>query len=106
MSGITLTQWLEIIDANLSITGSLYSPTNTFINVSIKQNGGGYATLTIVDKGSSLYGRSNGDMDTPPTLYEAVENLLSQIAGKRVTFEGNGEFVVPEINTTGLAEKL
>ncbi len=95
---VTLKQWLQIVDAEIVITGSVYSPSNTFINVSIKQNESPYNWLRLKDSTSdSLYGRAEGTIDTPPELNNAIQDLMNQITGQRVCFERDGfSSVVPE----------
>lgn len=102
---VTLSQWLEMIDAHVEVRGNLYHPTNAYINVHIKRNQLPTRELRLVDGGAN-FGRSNGDADKVPTIYEAVNGLLSEFIGNRVTFGGDHVLVVPELDTTGLAEQL
>lgn len=95
---IAFSQWLEIIDAHLSISVAFYSPTNTYINVSVKQNNSPYNSLVSEDPNCPVsFGRSDGDMETPPVLADAIENLKERFTGKRVCFErGDSTYIVPE----------
>lgn len=94
-----LADWLRMLGCHLVVNGAVYSPTNTFLNVSIKQNDSPYCLMQLTDHfGSSLFGRSEGDQDNFPVLADAISNLMDQIVGKRVMFEANGPtFPVPEL---------
>lgn len=100
----TLQQWLQMIDAYVGVSGDLYHPANTYINVHIRQNAAPHRELKLMD-GDTTFGRSSGDSEKVPNIYEAVTNLLSELTGNRVTF-GEGVLVVPELDTTGLADAL
>ena len=103
---ITLEEWLSLIGAQLAITGAMYSPTNSFINVSIEEYSGKYRVLKLVAGGAD-FGRSGGSDAEVPNIYEAVIDLLARYAGKEVTFGDDHVFVVPAaLDTSGLAAQL
>jgi len=93
-----LSTWLKTIGAHIVVSGAIHSPSNTFINVSIKQNASPHDTLVLEkSRGSSLYGRSDGTMERNPKLHDAIIHLLDKIEGKEICFGHDSlVFTVPE----------
>ena len=98
--------WLQSINAEININGSLTSKTNTFINANLKS---GINTAAPADSPtSSMFGRSDGTVDRLPTVSEAVADLLiNTMSGKNFVFESRGhEFVTPDFTEQDIEEYL
>lgn len=88
-----------VLSANLTleVTGQLYNETNTFINVTLRDDK--YKTAEVMTSDnirSGILSRSDGTVEELPLLSEALQNLIDNISGKEIMF-GERKVRVPQL---------